>query len=234
MRIDTTFILSRNLGRPIGEMETPAGLRLAHLRQTTDEGFSQLDALCSSSGFPGGWAATMLRAEGEAFVAFADPSSADPSSAHSRPDASTGATPAPFATPSPAVAAGWMTRAPFFVDELGYTFTPVPEGVYLFGDFVEPAWRGRKLQRWMLHRRLEASAQAGRQWVFSMTDKENAPSLRNQFAEGFEHSATLRSMRLGRLRIERLAATNADVPHGWVFAPGRVLPGSIRVRRDRG
>ena len=212
MRIDTTFILSRNLGRPIGEMETPAGLRLAHLRQTTDEGFSQLDALCSSSGFPGGWAATMLRAEGEAFVAFADPSP----------------------PPSPAVAAGWMTRAPFFVDELGYTFTPVPEGVYLFGDFVEPAWRGRKLQRWMLHRRLEASAQAGRQWVFSMTNKENAPSLRNQFAEGFEHSATLRSIRLGRMRFERLAATKADVPYGWVFAPGRMLPGSIRIRRDRG
>ena len=203
----TTLILSRNLSHPVAAMETPAGFRLELLFGATDQGFAELDQFYRSHGFPTGWTQSMLATGAQAFVVIA-------------PDA--------------AVAAGWITRKPFFVDEIGYTFSPEPQGDYFFGDFVEPAWRGRKLQRLLINRRLQASIAAGQTWAFSMMRLENAASLHSYESQGFGPAARLRSSRLGRLHLDRLRPLDRALVHGSLQSHGFSLglPFSLRLCRQ--
>lgn len=207
-RTQTTLILTRDARLPAPALETPQEVRVAHVRSAGDEGFAEIDAMCRAHGFPEGWVAAMIAAGAEAFAAIR----------------------AQVKQPQ-AVAAAWLTRNPFYVDEIGCTFTAAPEGDYYFGDFVEPAWRGRKLQRLLIHHRLAASHATGRLWAFAMMRQDNAPSLRSYQAEQFHAAARLGSMRIARWRLDRLHPVNPDLPHGWIYAPGWELPFSLRWSR---
>jgi hypothetical protein len=55
--------------------------------------------------------------------------------------------------------------------------------VYLFGDFVAPAQRGRNLQRMLVAERVRRAA--GAAFACTIIHPENVPSLRSYHREGF-------------------------------------------------
>jgi hypothetical protein len=92
-----------------------------------------LDAFAVANGFPAGWTADML-ADGATAALAVDATAAN----------------APLAM-------GWAIRRPFHVDEIDATLDPAAS-VYLFGDFVAPSHRGRRLQLLLVAERLRAFA----------------------------------------------------------------------------
>src|SRR5258706_201507 len=110
---------------PVPETGT-AGVQTVAIRMGDDPHIGKLDAFAVANGFPQGWVQEML-AEGASAVAALDEAGA-------------------------VMAMGWITGRRFQVEEIGATLDP-GAGVYLFGDFVALAHRGRKLQQLLVAER---------------------------------------------------------------------------------
>jgi ribosomal protein S18 acetylase RimI-like enzyme len=121
-----------------------------------------LEAFIAEIGFPAGWAVDVL-AEGAWAILAVDQSSRAP------------------------LAMGWVIARPFYVEEIGATVDPGPGGIYLFGDFVAPDARGRKLQRLLVAERVRRTAESSR--AFTIVHPTNTASLRSYRNEGFETRA---------------------------------------------
>jgi hypothetical protein len=114
-----------------------------------------LEGFAVASGFPAGWVADML-AEGAVGVLAVSETEGEP------------------------LAMGWMILRAFQVEEIGATLDP-NGGVYLFGDFVAPGQRGRKLQRLLVAERLRGVG-AG---ACTIVHPGNVASVRSYGHEGF-------------------------------------------------
>jgi ribosomal protein S18 acetylase RimI-like enzyme len=121
-----------------------------------------LEAFTAEVGFPAGWAIDVLD-EGAWAILAVDQASRAP------------------------LAMGWGIARPFYVEEIGATVDPGPGGIYLFGDFVAPAARGRKLQRLLVSERVRRAAESAR--AFTIVHPTNTASLRSYRNEGFETRA---------------------------------------------
>src|SRR4051794_16958925 len=113
------LLMGRSGGAPAPEAES-SDVEMLAIRSADDSNVQRLESFASTHGFPAGWASEMLTEGAIALIA--------------RDAAGT------------SLAMAWMTQRPFYVEEIGTTIDP-RTGVYLFGDFVAPAHRGRKLQR---------------------------------------------------------------------------------------
>ena len=134
-----------------------------------------LDRFCTTAGFPDGWTRDMLRL------------GAAPTIARNAPAGDI-------------VAMAWHTHQPFYVAEIDTLFDPA-SGVYLFGDYVAPAFRGRKLQRLLVHHRLAAAAKNATPIAFTIIEADNGPSLASYRSHGFIATTSLTRTRwLGRTR----------------------------------
>jgi ribosomal protein S18 acetylase RimI-like enzyme len=127
------------------------------IRSADDPSVESLETFASANGFPAGWAAGMIGEGASAVIAR---------------DTASGAT----------LAMAWMTQQPFHVEEIGATIDP-RTGVYLFGDFVAPAHRGRKLQQRLVAQRLRLAASAA--FAVTLVHPSNLASLRSYQQEGF-------------------------------------------------
>jgi GNAT superfamily N-acetyltransferase len=109
------------------------------------------------------------------------------------------------------IAMAWHTAAPFFVEEIDHTLDPAG-GVYLFGDFVAPASRGRGLQRALVRQRL---ALAPNLTAHTIIRDNNLPSLKSYQALGFTPTTRLTSHRwlgLGRWHCTPIAGADGRLP----------------------
>lgn len=120
-----------------------------------------LENFARRNGFPPGWARDMLAEEAQAVVA-RDENSRE------------------------ILAMGWTTTRPFHIEEIGATLDPAA-AVYFFGDFVAPAFRGRKLQRLLVAERLARMNDATR--AVTIIHPDNTPSLRSYQSERFVTAA---------------------------------------------
>jgi hypothetical protein len=115
----------------------------------------KLEEFAVASGFPPGWVADML-AEGAVGVLAVSHEDGSP------------------------LAMGWVTGRAFYVDEIGATLNP-NGGAYLFGDFVAPGHRGRKLQRLLVAERLRGMPRG----ACTIVHPGNVASMRSYGHEGF-------------------------------------------------
>ena len=138
------------------------------------------------NGFPRGWVKDIAALGGKALAA-TDPASAD------------------------IMAMGWLLTEPLPIEEMGETFNPAGKA-YLFGDFAAPAWRGRRLQRFLVNRRLALAAELGLSHALTIIEEANIASLRSYGAEGFQTFAAHRRGRfLGRMRTGIRNQKNAEL-----------------------
>jgi ribosomal protein S18 acetylase RimI-like enzyme len=137
-----------------------AGVQTVAIRTADDPRVGKLDAFAVANGFPQGWVQEML-AEGASAVAALDLAGV-------------------------MMAMGWMTERRFRVEEIEATLDP-GAGVYLFGDFVAPALRGRKLQQLLVAQRLRGIE--GAAFACTLVEPSNAASVRSYEKEGFVSEA---------------------------------------------
>lgn len=159
--------------------ETPRGVRAVVVAGPPDAGADRLEAFAVGNGFPPGWAADMLADGAAATLALSDDHGP--------------------------VAMAWATSRAFFVEEIAATIDP-GAGLYLFGDFVAPAQRGRGLQRWLVAERLRGAGHA-----CTIVHPSNPASVRSYERERFEVSA-----RFTRYRWARRTWTACRTPPGVV------------------
>jgi GNAT superfamily N-acetyltransferase len=165
MKNPLRFLLPRSeqhllMGRLAPSSEAPstaAGVEILTIHRPADPAVAMLDTFAATHGFPAGWASEMLADGARAMVA-RDPGNGD------------------------AMAMAWNTGRAFHVDEIGATLDP-GEGVYFFGDFVAPRYRGRKLQRLLISKRLAAIED--RAFACTLVHPSNAASVRSYTEEGF-------------------------------------------------
>jgi GNAT superfamily N-acetyltransferase len=153
---DTHLLLARDLSGPMGNL-TIADVDVVAIASKDDASAGTLEAFASEQGFPDRWALDML---GEGATALL---------AHDTRSSQT-------------LAMSWSTAKLFEVVEIGARLDP-DGGVYLFGDFVAPAQRGRNLQRMLVAERLRRAA--GAAFACTIIHPENVPSLRSYHREGF-------------------------------------------------
>jgi ribosomal protein S18 acetylase RimI-like enzyme len=153
-------LLMGRVASPPVPQKPVAGVETLAIRTANDARVGILEAFANANGFPQGWAGEMLAAGASAIVAI------DPAGA--------------------AMAMGWMTGRRFHVEEIGATLDP-GAGVYLFGDFVAPAQRGRNLQQLLVAERLRAIEQAA--FACTLVEPSNAASVRSYEKEGFVNEA---------------------------------------------
>jgi ribosomal protein S18 acetylase RimI-like enzyme len=137
-----------------------AGMETLLIRAGDEAPVGMLDAFAFANGFPQGWAREML-GEGASAIVAIDPAGA-------------------------MMAMGWMTGRRFHVEEIGATLDP-GAGVYLFGDFVAPAQRGRHLQQLLVAERLHGIGEAG--LACTLVEPSNVASVRSYQKEGFVSEA---------------------------------------------
>ena len=154
---DTHLLMGRS-GPPPAPEPSGGDVEMLAIKTISDPAADSLDAFASANGFPEGWTREML-AEGASAVIARDAAGA-------------------------VLAMGWMTRRPFHVEEIGATIDPGAAGVYLFGDFVTPAQRGRRLQRLLVVERLRLTAAAAT-FACTLVHPTNVASVRSYGGEGF-------------------------------------------------
>ena len=155
-RSETHLLLARELSGPMGPL-TVADVEVVAIPSKDDTSAGALEAFASEQGFPDGWALDMLGEGATALLA------RDTQSGQS-------------------LAMSWSTAKSFEVVEIGATLDP-DGGVYLFGDFVAPAQRGRNLQRMLVAERVRRAA--GAAFACTIIHPENVASLRSYHREGF-------------------------------------------------
>jgi hypothetical protein len=153
-------LLGRDLSLPLVGFAAPgttASAVTAHEQQETQS----LDQFATRHGFPSGWTSDML-SDGAAAILIRETTSGEP------------------------IAMGWTTSMPFHIEEIGATLDPAG-GIYLFGDFVAPTHRGRKLQRMLVAVRLARAS--GLSHACTVIHPANVASMRSYQTQGFEITA---------------------------------------------
>ena len=111
-----------------------------------------------------------------------------------------------------------VTEGEQFLDEEGVGLLVPPEGLWIRDIFVAPERRGRGLFAILLDGVREQLPKIQSLW--SVTDRDNRPSLRAHFHYGFEPIARLTTLHLaGRLMIR--LRWPVSLPMGSVFKPHR-------------
>jgi GNAT superfamily N-acetyltransferase len=193
------LILMRDVTQPLDNSDELRG-GFTHVHRGTDPGASELEAFCTSHRFPPQWVAKMLGLGAQAWLLIQD---------------------------GQPIATGWLVREPFFIEEIGRTFDPRPDGDYYFGDFVAPAFRGNRLQRALICQRLAASRAAGRRWATALARDNNPASLRNYEREAFVPAAELITRSGCGLRLDRLRRLDFALPLSNFSPMGVSLPFSF-------
>jgi GNAT superfamily N-acetyltransferase len=152
---DEHLLMGRSGAPPAPETES-SDLEILAVASADDPCVAPLESFANGNGFPSGWAREMLTQGASAVIA----------------REAAGET----------LAMAWMTQRPFHVEEIGATIEP-RTGVYLFGDFVAPAHRGRKLQRRLVAQRLRLAASAA--FAVTLVHPSNMASVRSYHHEGF-------------------------------------------------
>lgn len=198
------LIFTRNANDPLPPVTVPQGFDIHLITRAGADAFRKLDELCTSNGFPDGWVGKML--EGGARAIFVTQNQA------------------PAAT-------GWLTRTPFYVDEIHRTFDPGPRGEYYFGDFIAPEFRGQRLHRLVIHHRLLLSREAGLAPA-ALTCDTNLPSVKGYQSMGFRATAAIHSFFVGRWRLDRMRELDESNALTHVSREGCRIPliGLIRRR----
>jgi ribosomal protein S18 acetylase RimI-like enzyme len=154
---DAHLLMGRSGAAPAVEPTAAEGVEMLSIKDISDPAAGVLDAFAIDNGFPEGWAREMLTEAAHAVIA------RDAAGA--------------------ALAMAWMTQRPFHVEEIGATIDP-GRGVYLFGDFVAPAHRGRRLQTRLVAERLRLIGAAAA-FACTLVHPTNNASLRSYQAQGF-------------------------------------------------
>lgn len=189
------LLMGRSGEAPAHEAES-SDLEMLAIPSADDPHVESLESFASANGFPACWASEMLRDGASAVIAR---------------DTASGAT----------LAMAWMTQHPFHVEEIGATIDP-GSGVYLFGDFVAPAHRGRKLQQRLVAQRLRLAATVS--FAVTLVHPANLASLRSYQHERFTVGARFvryrwRSRTWTRCRpVDRAAVSFA------LDEPDRIIP----------
>jgi GNAT superfamily N-acetyltransferase len=150
------LLMGRRGAMPASEVAR-ADVDMLAIRSAEDPHAELLESFAGANGFPAGWAREMFDNGASAVIAR---------------DRAAGAT----------LAMAWMTTHPFHVEEIGATIDP-GGGVYLFGDFVAGAQRGRQLQRQLVAQRLGIAGSAA--FACTLVHPSNVASLRSYQHEGF-------------------------------------------------
>jgi len=120
------------------------------------------------------------------------------------------------------VAGGWMAYQPEWAYEVGYLFDCGDDGCYMFGDFVEPAMRGRWLQAKLGRHRLCVAIRDGKKWTYGLIWEGNAPSLKNSERNGLVRAGKISGRFMGPWQRDRVETLTEGVPHGrFVTRDGR-------------
>jgi GNAT superfamily N-acetyltransferase len=152
---DEHLLMGRAGAAPAPELGT-AGVDMRSIRSVSDPNAGMLEAFASAHGFPEGWTREMIGEGASAVIALDEANTM--------------------------LAMGWITGRPFYVDEIRATIDP-GAGFYLFGDFVEPAHRGRKLQRRLVGERLRLTETSA--FACTLVHPSNLASVRSYSTEGF-------------------------------------------------
>jgi GNAT superfamily N-acetyltransferase len=205
MRHQVNVILARDVQAPLATTPLPPELRGNWLSDANSPQFAELERLLAAHQFPTHWANEMLGAADEAIVLS---------------DAASGE----------AVAAGWIARRPFYVEEIRRTFDAGLGGDYYYGDLVTREWRGRGLQKRLIEWRLERSRAAGRRWAMALTQRANAASLQSYQTCSFAVATELRSAFFAGWRCDQTIRVDERLAAGSLSREGWPLPGSRRLR----
>ena len=169
--------------------------------------FIAVEAFCAANGFPTDWPRRMLERGALGWIM--------------------------ITSGGEVAATAWITRSPFYVEEIRRTFDPGPDGDYYFGDFTAPSFRGRRLHRHLIQQRLEASRGAGRRWATAMTLSTNGASLSGYEALGFAVGSELRTRRRAGWQLDSIHSISAEQPASAFSSEGFLIPGVGRLRRAR-
>ena len=208
------LILCRELAADLPPTVWPVGFEGVTVQTTQDSGFPALRNLYESYQFPAGWVEEMLSRGRAAVVALATD--------QSRGD-------------RVAAGGGWSVREPFHVDELGRKLDCGGNGVYFFGDLVASPWRGRGLQRLVIHERSHLAARNGVTRAFSVTHRSNIPSLKSYQHEEFSIALEIAARFFWKFRIDKMiwnSSTLLKKARSGLLSPlGIGLPLGYRLRR---
>jgi len=191
------FILTREITQ-LPEMAAPAGpFDVRHLRDPDDFHCNALDRFYTAQGFPAKWSERLLTTGAQAVMIY----HAD----------------------SP-IAAGWLIRKPFYIEEIRRTLDPGSETDYYFGDFVAPDFRGKGLQRALIRERLRLTQQAGQKYSTAMTSPALPASFNNYSTAGFSITFTLCKRVCLGMEWTRVCCTNPSLARGRLSNEGLRLP----------
>ncbi len=201
--VQTNFFLTRVIAPPPAAATLAAHFTVRHVSNPGDGARDSLDRFYTAQGFPPGWSHTQLANGAQAVMIDSDESP---------------------------VAAGWLIRKPFYIEEIRRTFEPAPQVDYYFGDFVASAYQGQGLQQTLIRERLHLSHQTERQWATAMTSDHIPASLKNYRAEGFTVALTGSQRILAGIELSRLCCTDRARLHGRLSQEGLNLPFSFYLR----
>lgn len=181
------LFLARELSAAAPVQALDVDAQIEHVGGPSGGHYDGLRGYCAACGFPADWEREMLELGASATIAMERTSGA-------------------------VMAMGWQIDRAFEVEEIAAWFDPAP-GIYLFGDFVLPAFRGRGLQRLLVNRRLSHGVAGGIPIAWTIVHSDNVPSMKSYQAEGFAPAAHfIRRQWLGRTRLSCRAANGAAVP----------------------
>lgn len=203
INVQTNFFLTREITHPPEVTTLAARFTVRHVCDPTDNGRKPLDHFYTAQGFPPGWSQTQLADGAQAVMIDSDGAS---------------------------VAAGWLIRKPFYIEEIRRTFEPAPKVDYYFGDFVAPAFRGQGFQRALIRKRLHLTSQTGQQWATAITSDHIPTSPKNFLEEGFTIAYSGSKRIWHGLELSRICCTDRARLHGHLSQEGLSLPFSFYLR----
>ena len=198
------------LTREIHQLPEPAArgehFTARQIHDSSDAASHTLDRFYTAEGFPDQWTAQLLKNGAQAVMICHD---------------------------ELPVAAGWLIRKPFYIEEIRRTFDPGPTSDYYFGDFVAPAFRGKRLQRALIRERLRLTHQAGYRWATAITRSTLPASLSSYSSEGFSVAVALCKRVCLGMEWTRVCRVDRTRYCGQLSKEGLRLPFSSYLRLAR-
>jgi GNAT superfamily N-acetyltransferase len=185
--VTTDLILVRAVTAPIEPPSLPPDCSIIHITNPAHRDFTALDHFCLHHGFPPGWPAQMIANSASVVM---------------------------IAQENVPLAAGWLTRKPFYISEIRQTFFAGDDADYYFGDWVDPNSRGQGLQRALIAARLQQSQIAHRTWALTLTRTDIPASLTNYRTCGFQVSARWRALKILKWEFGHKHRVDLTLPSG--------------------